>query len=129
MPARSHRRAPRWLEKLLSRRKPRTANEELDAFPSDCVLAALNPKEAFKLIHDLHEARITAAESAYIANRVSYLGMREALDKENHGKWALLDGGEVAGIFDTYASANDEACKQRGIGKAFIRRIGVADLY
>lgn len=50
--------------------------------------------------------------------------MRENLEKEHMGKWVLIRGGALIGLFDSFETAADEAVRKFGSGPYLIRQIG-----
>jgi len=54
----------------------------------------------------------------------AYDVMRTKLEAEYTGKWVLLHHRQLAGIFDSFQKAAEEAVKRFGSGPYLIRQIG-----
>ncbi len=53
-----------------------------------------------------------------------YDSIREQLEKEHMGKWALIHDNALIGTFATFEDAGTEAVKRFGRGPYLIRKIG-----
>jgi len=54
----------------------------------------------------------------------TYESMREGLESEHMGKWVLVQGRELIGIYDAFDTAARDAVKRFGPGPYLIRQIG-----
>jgi hypothetical protein len=54
----------------------------------------------------------------------TYESMREGLEAEHMGKWALLHDHDLIGLYDTFDAVAREAVKRFGRGPYLIRQIG-----
>ncbi len=54
----------------------------------------------------------------------AYEGMRDTLETDHFGKWALVHDGELVDVFDEFENAADEATRKFGKGPYLIRKIG-----
>ena len=54
-----------------------------------------------------------------------YESMRERLEADHRGLWALVHGGALCGTFATFHQAAEAACPLFAAGACLIRRIGV----
>jgi hypothetical protein len=54
----------------------------------------------------------------------AYETMRERLEAENMGKWVILRGSELVGVYDSFDAAAEEAVKRFGSGPYMLRQIG-----
>jgi len=62
---------------------------------------------------------------AELDNEISaYDSMRERLEAEHMGKWALLHDRQLIGLYDTFEGAAEDAVKRFGSGPYLIRRVG-----
>lgn len=56
----------------------------------------------------------------------AYETIRSDLELEHFGKWAVVHGGELVGVYDDFEVAADNAVRRYGRGPYLIRRIGGA---
>lgn len=54
----------------------------------------------------------------------AYEAMREKLETEHMGKWVLVRGGNLIGVFESFDAAAEDAVRQFGRGPYLIRQIG-----
>lgn len=54
----------------------------------------------------------------------AYDAMREQLEAEHTGKWALLHDRQVAGLYDSFDAAAEVAVERFGRGPYLIRQVG-----
>lgn len=54
----------------------------------------------------------------------AYETIRSDLELEHFGKWAVVHGGELVGVYDDFEVAADNAVRRYGRGPYLIRRIG-----
>ncbi len=54
----------------------------------------------------------------------AYEAMREKLESEHMGKWVLVQGGKLVGVFDSFDAAAEDAVRQFGRGPYLIRQVG-----
>jgi hypothetical protein len=54
----------------------------------------------------------------------AYETMRERLEAENMGKWVLMHGSELVGVYASFDAAAEEAVKRFGSGPYLIRQVG-----
>ena len=54
----------------------------------------------------------------------AYEAMREQLETEHMGKWVLVRGGNLIGVFESFDAAAEDAVRQFGRGPYLIRQIG-----
>jgi hypothetical protein len=54
----------------------------------------------------------------------AYETMRERLEAENMGKWVLMRGSELVGVYASFDAAAEEAVKRFGSGRYLIRQVG-----
>jgi hypothetical protein len=54
----------------------------------------------------------------------AYEAMREKLETEHMGKWALVRHGGLVGVFDSFDAAAEDAVRLFGRGPYLIRQIG-----
>lgn len=54
----------------------------------------------------------------------AYDSMREQLEAEHMGKWALVHNRELVGLYSAFGAAAEEAVKRFGSGPYLIRQIG-----
>jgi hypothetical protein len=54
----------------------------------------------------------------------AFEGMQEALERDQAGKWVVVHGGTLAGVFDTFDAAAITAVARFGRGPYLIRQIG-----
>lgn len=58
----------------------------------------------------------------------TYDSMRERLEAEHMGKWALVYNRELVGLYPTFEAAAEEAVKRFGGGPYLIRQIGARSI-
>ena len=56
----------------------------------------------------------------------AYEWMRNSLETDHFGKWALVHQGKLVSTYESFELAADEAVRQFGEGPYLIRQIGVA---
>lgn len=56
----------------------------------------------------------------------AYEVMRDALETDSLGKWALVHQRKLVGTFDSFDSAAAEAVREFGRGPYLIRRVGAS---
>jgi hypothetical protein len=54
----------------------------------------------------------------------AYEGLRQNLEADHMGKWALVRNRELVSLFDSFEDAAEEAVKRFGRGPYLIRQIG-----
>ena len=65
------------------------------------------------------------AEAPALTREIAaYEGMRSALETDHLGKWVVVHGGELAGLYDTFEDAAAQAVERFGAGPYLIREIG-----
>jgi hypothetical protein len=58
----------------------------------------------------------------------AYESMREQLEASHMGKWVLLHGRELVGVYDSFDPAAEEAVKRFGCGPYLIRQVGAQSI-
>lgn len=59
---------------------------------------------------------------------VAYNALRQGLEADHIGKWALVHNRELVSLFDSFELAAEEAVKMFGRGPFLIRQIGALPL-
>lgn len=54
----------------------------------------------------------------------AYETIRADLEKNHMGKWALVHGGKLVNLYDSFEKAAEEAVRQFGRGPYLIRQVG-----
>lgn len=54
----------------------------------------------------------------------AYEGMRENLEADHVGKWALIHNRELVSLFDSFEEAAEKAVQEFGRGPYLIRQVG-----
>ena len=54
----------------------------------------------------------------------AYEGMRRTLEIDHFGKWVVVYGGKLAGVYDSFEKAADDAVSRFGRGPYLIREVG-----
>jgi len=62
---------------------------------------------------------------AQLDNEIAaFNGMREDLESKHMGRWVLVHGSKLEGVFDTFEAAAADAVKRFGRGPYLIRQVG-----
>lgn len=56
----------------------------------------------------------------------AYEGMRNDLETEHHGKWAVVHDERLVGTYESFETAADDAVQKFGKGPYLIRKVGAA---
>lgn len=64
------------------------------------------------------------SESTITAEIAAYEGLRQALETDHLGEWALLHNRELISLFGTFEAAAQEAVRRFGRGPYLIRQVG-----
>ncbi len=56
----------------------------------------------------------------------AYKTMQRELELEHTGKWVIIFGGDLIGVYESFESAAADAVKQFGSGPYLIREVGVS---
>ncbi len=54
----------------------------------------------------------------------AYKEMRAVLETDHFGKWVVFHSGELAGTYDTFEDAAEDAVRRFGRGPYLIRQVG-----
>ena len=69
--------------------------------------------------------QMAEAEAPTLTREIAaYEGMRSELETDHLGKWVVVHGGELVGLYDTFDDAAAQAIEQFGSGPYLIREIG-----
>ena len=58
----------------------------------------------------------------------AYQTKKAELEAHHKGKWVVIYGGEVAGVYDQFQAAASEAVSRFGRGPYLVREIGAPDI-
>lgn len=58
----------------------------------------------------------------------TYDSMRERLEAEHMGKWAVVHNRELVGLYTAFEAAAEEAVKRFGSGPYLIRQVGASPI-
>lgn len=57
---------------------------------------------------------------------VAYKTMQRKLELDHTGKWVIIRGGNLIGVYESFESAAADAVKQFGSGPYLIREVGAS---
>lgn len=58
----------------------------------------------------------------------AYEGMQRTLETDHFGKWVVVHNKELAGVYDSFESAAEDAVERFGSGPYLIREVGAAPI-